>query len=217
MNSKLLLAIFVASSAPLIPHLDAEGTAPVPQSVLPQETKDSEELARIYEEDQSDRKPSPGQQIDWNIVKPRDKAREAKVKEFYATDQLKSGKDYHRAAMVLQHADNPEDYLLAHELCVIAIYKGVDARWLAAASEDRFLRSIGRPQRFGTQSGKTGDSPWSLGEIDSSVEDSHRAKMNVPSLEKAKERIAKQNEPIEPSKKPDQKSEPTAPSGRGSS
>jgi hypothetical protein len=110
--------------------------------------------------------------------------------------------------MVLQHASTPEDYLLAHELCVVAIFKGVDARWLAAASEDRFLLSIKRLQRFGTQSGKVGDAPWSLGEFDPSVTDGHRAEMKVPSIEKAKSRVAKQNEILEQAKKPNPPAEP---------
>jgi hypothetical protein len=180
------------------------------------EIKDNEELARMYEEDQSDRTPVAGKQIDWMVVGPRDDAREARVKEMCAGNLLKTGSDHLRAAMVLQHADEPEDYLLAHELCVIAIFKGVDARWLAAASEDRFLRSIGRPQRFGTQSSKIGDSPWSLGEIDPSVSDAHRAAMAVPSLEAAKVRLAKQNELIGPAKRLDGATEPTAPTGSGS-
>lgn len=54
--------------------------------------------------------------------------------------------------MVLQHASRPEDYLLAHEFCVVALAKGEkSARWLAAATEDRFLMNLKRPQRFGTQ------------------------------------------------------------------
>ena len=41
--------------------------------------------------------------------------------------------------MILQHGGGPEDYLLAHELCVVAIGRGEERKWLAAASEDRFL------------------------------------------------------------------------------
>ena len=42
--------------------------------------------------------------------------------------------------MILQHGGEPEDYLLAHELCVVAIGRGEErAKWLAAASEDRFI------------------------------------------------------------------------------
>jgi hypothetical protein len=169
-------------------------------------TTDSDELARMYEEDQSDRRPE--ESIDWKIVEPRDRAREARVKELYVAGRLKTGNDYYRAALVLQHATSPEDYLLAHEFCIVAIFKGTDARSLAAAAEDRFLRSIGRPQRYGTQSNKIGDSPWSLGEIDGLVTDALRMEMKVPSLEYAREQLAKWNEMLEQAKKPIQPSEP---------
>ncbi len=209
MTPNLKLVLFLATLVPCAQPVGAAATAAATDVASAHEIKDNGELARMYEEDQSDRQPIAGKQIDWAVVGPRDKAREARVKELYTADLLKTGTDYHRAAMVLQHAGKPEDYLLAHELCVIAIYKGVDARWLAAASEDRFLRSIGRPQRFGTQSGKMRDSPWSLGEIDSSVTDSHRAAMKVPSLDSAKARLAKENESLEQSQKPNKAPEPT--------
>jgi hypothetical protein len=128
-----------------------------PQSILAQSSatttdKDNPELARLYQEDQADRVSKDGKPIDWNVVEPRDKAREKRVKELYANNQLRTGADYYHVAMVLQHASAPEDYLLAHELCVVAISKGDErAKWLAAASEDRFLMGIGRPQRFATQ------------------------------------------------------------------
>ena len=66
--------------------------------------------------------------------------------------QLYTGADNYYAAMILQHGEKPEDYLLAHELCIVAISKReAKAKWLAAATEDRFLMMIGHPQRFATQ------------------------------------------------------------------
>src|SRR5688500_5358416 len=110
------------------------------------------ELTRMFTEDQDDRKPEPGRGINWVAVEKRDEARLARVRELYQRDQLRAGADYYHAAMILQHGGQPSDYLLAHELCVVAIAKGEQrAKWLAAASEDRFLGSVGRPQRFGTQ------------------------------------------------------------------
>src|SRR6266508_3877901 len=78
--------------------------------------------------------------------------------------------------MVELTADAPEDYLLAHELCVVAISKGnTEARWLAAASEDRFLMSIDRPQRFGTQFRSDGvNTHFKLYKMDSGVTDELR-------------------------------------------
>jgi hypothetical protein len=154
------------------------------------------ELSKLYEEDQADRRPAQGKQIDWKVVGPRDAARLARVKEMYAQDLLKTGADYYHAAMVLQHAEIPEDFLLAHELCVAAIGKGYDkAKWLAAASEDRFLMNLGRPQRFATQyrAEPMPDGPMQLYKVDSGVTDSLRAALDVPPLAKAQERLEEIN------------------------
>lgn len=159
-----------------------------------QAAKDNEELARLYREDQADRTPPDGKPIDWAVVAPRDKARLLRVKEIYAQNRLQTGADYYRMAMVLQHGDVPEDFLLAHELCVAAIGKGeTQAKWLAAASEDRFLMNIGRPQRFATQYQSTGNSPLKLYRVDSGVNDELRRALDVPPLAKAKEREAELN------------------------
>jgi hypothetical protein len=90
--------------------------------------------------------------MDWSVVKPRDDARLKRVKELYAAGSLQTGSDWLRAAVILQHGNEPDDFLLAHEMCIAAVAKGeLKARSMAANSEDRFLRRIGRPQRFGTQ------------------------------------------------------------------
>src|SRR6516225_7563486 len=86
--------------------------------------RDNDELAKLYDEDQADRMPKGGKPIDWTVVGPRDRRREDRVKTLYTADQIRTGKDYERAAMVLQHAAKPEGYLLAHEFCVVALAKG---------------------------------------------------------------------------------------------
>lgn len=145
------------------------------------EAEVSEELTRLFTEDQADRKTNP---IDWESVGPRDRARLARVKQLYHGQKLRSGTDYFHAALILQHSGEANDHLLAHEFCVVAVGNGVEeAKWLAAASEDRFLQNIGRLQRFGTQyqvDGPTG--LWSLQEVSPDVEDSLRSALNVPSL-----------------------------------
>ena len=145
---------------------------------------DNPELLKIFNEDQSDRKVPKEQSIDWSVVIPRDEARLAQVKELYEADALQTGTDYYRAALILQHGEEPEDYLLAHEFCIVAISRReAQAKWLAAASEDRFLMSIDRPQRFGTQyCSDPNDSQkrvW-LYPVDAQVTDSLRCKFNVP-------------------------------------
>ncbi len=154
---------------------------------------DNGELAGLFEEDQKDRLSAGGSAGEWAAITARDRKREAKVKELYRADKLRTGADYYHAAMVLQHAPTAEDYLLAHELCIVAVSKQ-DARgkWLAAATEDRFLMTIGRPQRFGTQYRTEGlDGPMKLHKVDttqSGVTDGLRRAMNVPTLAEAKER-----------------------------
>ena len=187
-----LLMLCVIALRPVLTPRPAQAQAPATQT---QASKDNEELARLYREDQADRTSSGGKPIDWDAVEGRDKARLARVKELYAQNRLQTGADYFHTAMVLQHGGTPEDYLLAHELCVAAISKGnKEAKWLAAASEDRFLMTIGRPQRFATQyRSEGGDSPLKLYQVDSGVTDELRRAMDVPPLAKAKAKEAELN------------------------
>jgi hypothetical protein len=129
---------------------------------------------------------------------PRDRRREARVKELYEAASLRTGKDFYRAAMVLQHATRPEDFLLAHEFCAVALTKGdKDARWLAAATEDRYLMNIGRPQRFGTQYRSAGpDQSIKLYEVGPGVTDALRRELGVPALAEARRREAMMQEMV---------------------
>jgi len=158
--------------------------------------EDSKELARLYAEDQSDRTPPDEKPIGASAVMLRDTARLARVKELCQADAPQTGADRYHAAMILQHAHDPDDYLLAHELCVVAIGLGEErAKWLVAASEDRYLMSLGRPQRFGTQY-RADDSgaDWYLYPADPGVSDAWRRAFNVPPLADAEARAAKMNE-----------------------
>ena len=186
-----LAGLALGSLVPL-PIVEAQAPAP-PAPAAPPAAVDDEELARLYKEDQADRRPPAGKEIDWSVVGPRDEARLKRVKELYAAGRLKTGADYYHAAMVLQHAAVPEDYLLAHELCVAAIAKGEErGKWLAAASEDRFLMNIGRPQRFGTQFRVSGpDGAWELYKMDEGVTDELRKALDVPPLADAKALVIK--------------------------
>jgi hypothetical protein len=186
----IVLALWFIALRPLytLPPVQAQAQAI-------QTSKDNEELARLYQEDQGDRTPANVKDIDWAVVGPRDKARLARVKELYTQNHLQTGVDYYHAALILQHGDTPEDFLLAHELCIVAISKGNrNGRSLAAASEDRFLMNIGRPQRFGTQyRADPITAPLRLYKVDSGVTDELRRALDVPSLAEAKAREAELN------------------------
>jgi hypothetical protein len=161
-----------------------------------EEPADNEEVRRLHDEDQLDRTPADPSLIDWAVVLPRDRARLRRVKELFAKGALRTANDYYRAAMVLQHGNEPEDFLLAHEFCVVAIVLGKndkETRWLAASAEDRFLMNIGRPQRFGTQFNKADGEPWKIYQVDPVVTDALRELMGTHPLTDAKAREAELN------------------------
>jgi hypothetical protein len=190
--SRLLLFVALIGPASAI-AADDRSSAALPASA---------ELENIYRDDQADRSTSDHKPIDWSVVGPRDTQRRTRVLEIYRAGGLKAGKDFFHAAMVLQHGHEPEDFLLCHELCVTAIFiHGTEkadwvagAKWLAAASEDRFLQSIGRKQRFGTQYRTIDPDPtWHLGEIEDGVSDEMRKAWNTPSITEARAREEQMN------------------------
>src|SRR5439155_26203344 len=78
----------------------------------------SKELRCFPDQDQADRAPAAS---DWSVVGPRDRVRSRRVKELFAGNGLHTANDYYHAAMILQHGEAPEDFLLAHEFCVVAM------------------------------------------------------------------------------------------------
>jgi hypothetical protein len=155
----------------------------------------AKELADLYKADQADRENwarlSPDEQ---SAVGARDEKRRQRVMEMVRASQLLTADDFYHAAMVLQHGAKPEDFLLAHELASVAAFKGrADAKWLSAAALDRFLQSVGRPQRFGTQFGTKDGSPWTQDPYDRSLPDAIRKEYGVPTLREQKLKLEEMN------------------------
>jgi len=118
----------------------------------------STEMQRIFSEDQADRQinmasMTPEQRLDWfSKFGPRDAQRRKQVMDLISRGALHTGQDFDQAAVVFQHGDRPDDYLLAHSLATAAIAKGsAKSRWIAAATLDRYLHKIQQPQIYGTQ------------------------------------------------------------------
>jgi hypothetical protein len=85
-------------------------------------------------------------------IKARGEQRRRLVSAMLAKGQVQTGEDFHDAALLFQHGVSADDYLLAHILAVEAVIKGDDkSKFLAAATLDRYLQSINKPQVFGTQ------------------------------------------------------------------
>lgn len=139
---------------------------------------DNAELKVLFLDDQHDRgvesfvqrdengklaagKSWPVQPMD--VMEKHDHERRARVRQLLDAGSVKTGQDYWFAAMVFQHGDKPEDYLMAHVLSVVSANKGNrNGRWLAAASLDRYLLTVGQKQIYGTQ--------FTSGKADASVQ-----------------------------------------------
>lgn len=161
------------------------------QTAPTNEARDNAELSQMFKADQSERE---GANVDWTALYYHDSDRRARLHAILNRGAVQTATDYFHAAMIYQHGQNPDDYLLAHLLAVAAISKGgKDARWLAAATMDRYLRSIWQPQVYGTQFGRSSDQePWSHQPMNETlVSDSIRAVQCVEALSKQKENLAK--------------------------
>jgi hypothetical protein len=119
--------------------------------------------------------------------------------------ELKTPEDKFNAALVLDHtpftycekrlvSTSPDNYLLAHHLFMSAFEAGhKDARYLIAASIDRYLSMTEGYQRYGTNriiNQETGKEE--LVPIDRKTPDSERAKYGVPPLAELLKRYPEQ-------------------------
>ena len=117
-------------------------------------------------------------------VTERDAERQAEVRKMLSEGKISTGRGYYFAALIFQHSSKSEDLMLAHVLAVTAVTKenGV-AKWMAAATMDRYLWSIKQPQVFGTQFQKDADQKWTMQPYDrNAVSDSVRTSWCVVSL-----------------------------------
>ena len=139
------------------------------------------EMTAIFEADQSDRMNKP---IDWATVGKRDDQRLKRTEELLDSGALESGEDFEHAAFVFQHGGKPEDYLKAHLLATIAVARGrTSAVWISAATLDRYLKNIGKPQVLGTQYFLTADGTVTQEPYDRTfASDSLREALHVRSL-----------------------------------
>lgn len=139
----------------------------------------SKEMKAIFDEDQQVRQ---SQQVDWKTVTRSDADRREATRKLMDAGALHTGRDFEEAAFVFQHGDSPQDYLLAHTLAMIAASKGdPTAIWIASATLDRYLQSIGQKQIFGTQFKRDADGKWTQDPYDRDLlSDAIRAQAGVP-------------------------------------
>jgi len=175
----------------------------IPNPPKPPDTPSA--VHRLYVEDQEDTKTIKDEATDAEYLQ-RVKVRQQTLRTMLAAGQVTSGEDFLDAAFIFQHGDTAADCLFAHILAMEAMARGrASARWIAAATLDRYLQFSKQPQVFGTQyimdsthpvhvagapfpSGRTLE-PYN----EAFLSDSVRAEFCVPALAQQKQNIAKFN------------------------
>lgn len=164
----------------------------------PQNKEDiSTELEKLYNADQNDRNQAL-YQSDPDRFYDNDQARLIRAQEVYA--QYKEGvislspKSKCDLAMLFHHSPLAEDNKKAVELYTEAMNDGYEyAKTMAATAEDRYLLTIGKKQKWGTQileneSGELQLEPMQTDE-ESGVTDEMRKERGVRSREESKRLI----------------------------
>jgi hypothetical protein len=144
------------------------------------------ELLSLYEADRREHASAPKVHTpEYKALRARDLARRTRVMEMVAqaaADRSQTAEDYYHAAWIMNHGETPEDARNAHLLASRSSEMGYrPARWLAAASYDRWQMYQGKPQKYGTNYIYDGqrDRLW---DVDPATTDEERAAWDVPAL-----------------------------------
>ena len=150
----------------------------------------NEELKALFDADQAARK-DVSRIVPMDLFKA-DAQRRRRTHALLADGKLRTGDDFYHAAFIFQHGSEPADYLLAHSLAVAEIAAGrADAKWIAAASLDRYLQELHQPQIYGTQFVPKMDGAVTQEPYDRTlIPDSLRATLGVPTLAEQEKRRA---------------------------
>ncbi|MBI3299520.1 MAG: hypothetical protein HYZ75_15255 [Elusimicrobia bacterium] len=118
---------------------------------MPPET-DNLKLEELFQDDQKDRERVYETSADVQKLSERDASRRKRVNVMLELGEVRTKNDLYHAAVIFQHGTQAADFLAAHRLSTLAAILGHrTARWLLAASLDRFLMTIERGQVYGSQ------------------------------------------------------------------
>ena len=161
----------------------------------------SSELQSLFRADQDERVNHPEYGTpDYWLLRERDAERRNRLQVIIDSGGLQEPEDYYHAAWILNHGESVEEIWQAHILAREAAELGLcRARWLAAATYDRWLMYQGKPQKYGTQIVPDGKRQrvW---DVEPATSDAERAEWDVPSLAEMKRRAEEvtRNEPMPP-------------------
>lgn len=154
------------------------------------------DLTQLFQADQDARR-SNAVETDWKRVNAEDAERRQAVLAILEDGDVRTALDYYNAAMIFQHGESVDDIRLAHSFASISAAlddSSEAARWLEAATWDRLMLKLGRPQWYGTQFVRDDQGKWVLYTVDTSaVTDEQRAALSVPSLAESESRAAVMN------------------------
>ena len=121
-------------------------------------------------------------------MRARDRDRRRRAAEILAKGDGPAPEDSYHAAWIFNHGDTPEDAWRGHTLARQAAALGYrPARWLAAATYDRWRMYQGKPQTYGTQFVSDGVR-HRLWDVDAETTDAERTEWDVPPLAEQRRR-----------------------------
>lgn len=146
----------------------------------------------LYLQDQRERKRVFGihgtKAADEEEIRKLERNDEKRLRElglYLRSHALKKSRDLYAAAMLLQHGSKSSDYKKAHAYASASARLGYKpALWLTAATLDRYLKSLGRKQKYGTQFYQDKKHHWKLWPYLQKTTDEERKKYGVEPLNK---------------------------------
>jgi hypothetical protein len=142
---RIFPAVLLCISIPLSAQTSSAASSDTPHKTVQQ----------LFQDDQNDMPghgPNGTSLVDGQQYDTRVAVRQKQIRALLSDGGIRTGEDFYDAAFVFQHGQSADDYLFAHALAMDAVVKGYDtAKWIAAATLDRYLQIINQPQIFGTQ------------------------------------------------------------------
>ena len=158
---------------------------------LPPRQQVSSTLARLYAQDQAARQAGFADLKSFLALTLGDWQRLQKVRRMVDAQLLITALDHYHAALLLQHGNEPDDFHRAQQLAEQAAHLGEPRGVkLSAVAEDRYLISMGQPQKYGSQFVCTPPQGWQLHPVDPAVTDADRQQYQMPSLAQQHAKIA---------------------------
>ena len=144
----------------------------------------SAELKSLVDADQADRVDFDRMSIkDMMKVTVRDDKRRKRVAEIFAEGCFQTAADYAAAALVFQHGNSPDHFLLTSVWAARAAALGdSSAQWLVSRGIDRYLMSTGSKQLYATQFYGDDNGCHCLWPVEETASDQDRAKLGAKNL-----------------------------------